>query len=152
MARNRPTRANPTAEAESTAVRSDAAGGVVRYLEGRGIGFPTRAARVPIVPAAILFDLGVGDARRQLPRARQLRGAARQHDPGWQQPVVARSPNFGLDQFHNLHGARFNVVGSAFRARRMQELGLCMKHFIKMILRNIHGAGPGWGWDCRSIP
>lgn len=38
----------------------DAASGVVRYLEARGIGFPTGVARVPIVPAAILFDLGVG--------------------------------------------------------------------------------------------
>ncbi|MEW6717186.1 MAG: P1 family peptidase [Chloroflexota bacterium] len=39
----------------------DAATGVVRYLESRGIGFDTRVARVPIVPAAILFDLGIGD-------------------------------------------------------------------------------------------
>jgi L-aminopeptidase/D-esterase-like protein len=41
----------------------DAATGVVRYLEERGIGFPTGAAKVPIVPAAILYDLGVGDAK-----------------------------------------------------------------------------------------
>ncbi len=41
----------------------DAATGVVRYLEERGVGFPVGAARVPIVPAAILFDLGVGDWR-----------------------------------------------------------------------------------------
>jgi L-aminopeptidase/D-esterase-like protein len=41
----------------------DAASGVVRYLEERQIGFATRAGKVPIVPAAILFDLGVGDAR-----------------------------------------------------------------------------------------
>ena len=39
----------------------DAASGVVRYLAERGIGYDTRVARVPIVPAAILFDLGVGD-------------------------------------------------------------------------------------------
>lgn len=41
----------------------DAAGGVVRWLEERGIGFPAGPARVPIVPAAILFDLAVGDHR-----------------------------------------------------------------------------------------
>jgi L-aminopeptidase/D-esterase-like protein len=35
----------------------------VRYLEERNIGFDVRVARVPIVPAAILFDLGVGDAK-----------------------------------------------------------------------------------------
>ncbi len=39
----------------------DAASGVVRYLDERGIGVAVGAARVPIVPAAILFDLGVGD-------------------------------------------------------------------------------------------
>jgi L-aminopeptidase/D-esterase-like protein len=38
-----------------------AADGVQRWLEGRGIGFDTGVARVPIVPAAVLFDLGVGD-------------------------------------------------------------------------------------------
>jgi len=38
----------------------DAASGVVRYLEERGVGFDVRVARVPIVPAAILFDLSVG--------------------------------------------------------------------------------------------
>lgn len=37
-----------------------AATGVVRYLEERGIGFRTAAASVPIVPAAIIFDLNLG--------------------------------------------------------------------------------------------
>jgi L-aminopeptidase/D-esterase-like protein len=38
----------------------DAAAGVMRFLEERGVGFETRAGRVPIVAGAILFDLGVG--------------------------------------------------------------------------------------------
>ncbi|NKI96781.1 P1 family peptidase [Rhizobacter sp. SG703] len=41
----------------------DAAGGVMRWLEERGIGYPVGPHRVPIVPAAILFDLSVGDGR-----------------------------------------------------------------------------------------
>lgn len=41
----------------------DTASGVMRYLEERNIGFDTRVARVPIVPAAILYDLGIGDAK-----------------------------------------------------------------------------------------
>jgi L-aminopeptidase/D-esterase-like protein len=40
----------------------DAASGVMRYLEERGIGFDTQVAKVPIVPAAILFDLAIGRA------------------------------------------------------------------------------------------
>ena len=41
----------------------DAAGGVMRWLEERGVGVLVGPARVPIVPAAILFDLWLGDAR-----------------------------------------------------------------------------------------
>lgn len=40
----------------------DAASGVMRYLEEKGIGFNTGVARVPIVPAAILYDLAIGRA------------------------------------------------------------------------------------------
>jgi L-aminopeptidase/D-esterase-like protein len=40
-----------------------AADGVVRFLEERGVGFETPAAKVPIVPAAVLYDLGVGDPK-----------------------------------------------------------------------------------------
>jgi L-aminopeptidase/D-esterase-like protein len=41
----------------------DAAGGVMRWLDERGHGFVVGPARVPIVPAAVLFDLWLGDAR-----------------------------------------------------------------------------------------
>ena len=41
----------------------DAASGVMRWLEERGHGVQVGPARVPIVPAAVLFDLWVGDAR-----------------------------------------------------------------------------------------
>jgi len=42
-----------------------AAGGVMRYLEERGAGFATAAGPVPIVPSAILYDLGLGHARER---------------------------------------------------------------------------------------
>ena len=41
----------------------DAASGVMRWLEENGIGLPVGYGLVPIVPAAVLFDLPVGDAR-----------------------------------------------------------------------------------------
>jgi L-aminopeptidase/D-esterase-like protein len=41
----------------------DAAGGVMRWLDENGHGLQVGPARVPIVPAAVLFDLWVGDAR-----------------------------------------------------------------------------------------
>jgi L-aminopeptidase/D-esterase-like protein len=39
----------------------DAATGVMRFLEELGIGYDTGVARVPIVPAAVIFDLAVGN-------------------------------------------------------------------------------------------
>jgi len=39
----------------------DTASGAVKWLDEHGAGFETTVARVPIVPAAILFDLGLGD-------------------------------------------------------------------------------------------
>ena len=39
----------------------DAAGGVMRWLDEQGIGLNVGPARVPIVPAAVLFDLTLGD-------------------------------------------------------------------------------------------
>jgi len=39
----------------------DAAGGAMRWLEERGAGFNASGVKVPIVPAAILFDLGIGN-------------------------------------------------------------------------------------------
>jgi L-aminopeptidase/D-esterase-like protein len=40
----------------------DAASGVMQFLEEKKIGFNTGAARVPIVPSAILYDLSLGRA------------------------------------------------------------------------------------------
>ena len=40
----------------------DSAGGVMRYLKEKEIGYDTGVAKVPIVPAAILFDLNIGSA------------------------------------------------------------------------------------------
>jgi L-aminopeptidase/D-esterase-like protein len=40
-----------------------AADGVVRWHEERGVGFPTRAANVPLVAAAVVYDLALGDPK-----------------------------------------------------------------------------------------
>ncbi len=54
----------------------DAAAGVMRYLEEQGIGFHTGVARVPIVPAAVLFDLNLGRADRRPDAEMGYRAAA----------------------------------------------------------------------------
>ena len=50
----------------------DAASGVMRWLDEQGIGFPTDHGRIPIVPAAVLFDLPLvrpGDDAKARPDA-----------------------------------------------------------------------------------
>ena len=55
-----------------------AADGAMGWLEERGIGYRTRAGIVPIVPAAVVFDLGRGrpDARPGPPQGRAACDAA----------------------------------------------------------------------------
>ena len=54
-------RAHAVLLAGGSAYGLEAAGGVMRYLEERGIGFRMGSHVVPIVPAAILYDLNLGD-------------------------------------------------------------------------------------------
>ncbi len=67
-----------------------AADGVVRWLEERGIGFPTGSGPVPIVPAAVLYDLEIGESRAR-PGAEMGRAAcdAASTDPAQQGSVGA---------------------------------------------------------------
>jgi L-aminopeptidase/D-esterase-like protein len=41
----------------------DATSGVMRYLEERDVGFDVGVAKIPIVPTAVIFDLGFADRR-----------------------------------------------------------------------------------------
>ena len=47
----------------------DSASGVMKFLDEKKIGFPTRAGKVPIVPAAILYDLAFGSKPEVRPGA-----------------------------------------------------------------------------------
>jgi L-aminopeptidase/D-esterase-like protein len=56
-------RVNAILLAGGSAFGLDAASGVMRYLEEKKMGYQVGPVIVPIVPAAILFDLGVGDPK-----------------------------------------------------------------------------------------
>ncbi|HWW87392.1 MAG TPA: P1 family peptidase [Vicinamibacterales bacterium] len=70
---------NAVVLAGGSAFGLDAASGTVRWLDEHNIGFDTRIAKVPIVPAAILFDLTVGENPKIHPTA----------DCGYQAAAVA---------------------------------------------------------------
>ena len=78
-----------------------AAEGVVRYLSERKIGYPTRAANVPIVPAAILYDLSVGADPSIYPTA----------DCGYQAAVAASSDPIAEGSVGAGTGATVGKVG-----------------------------------------
>ncbi len=56
-------RVNAVVLAGGSAFGLDAASGVMRYLDEHGAGFATAGGKVPIVPAAVLYDLTVGDGK-----------------------------------------------------------------------------------------
>ncbi len=59
-----------------------AADGVVRFLEEKGVGYDVWVARIPIVPAAVIFDLATGDptARPDASMGYEAAAAARSGD------------------------------------------------------------------------
>ena len=56
------TRINALLFTGGSAFGLDAAGGVQQYLEEQGVGYDVGVTKVPIVPAAVIFDLNEGDA------------------------------------------------------------------------------------------
>ncbi|MGE5326201.1 MAG: P1 family peptidase [Deltaproteobacteria bacterium] len=60
----------------------DSAAGVMRFLESRGVGFAAGPVRVPIVPAACIFDLNVGSPRARPDAAMAMRACRAAAGPG----------------------------------------------------------------------
>jgi len=91
----------------------DAAGGVMQALEAQGIGYQTRAAWVPIVPAAIIYDLGIGSASRR-PDVTMGYAACQAAVPG---PVAEGNVGAGMGatvgKFYGMDHAMKGGVGTA---------------------------------------
>src|SRR5262245_27566151 len=89
----------------------DAAQGVMRYLEEHKIGYPVGPMVVPIVPAAILFDLGFGGDWKIRPTA----------DCGYQ---AATAANEGPVQEGNVGAGAGATVGKMGGPNRSTKGGL----------------------------
>jgi L-aminopeptidase/D-esterase-like protein len=91
----------------------DAAAGVMRFLEERGVGFHTRYASIPIVPTAVIFDLSLGDARVR-PNAEMAYRACLEARTG---PVPQGSVGAGIGasvgKYHGITRAMKGGLGSA---------------------------------------
>jgi L-aminopeptidase/D-esterase-like protein len=91
----------------------DAASGVMRWLEEHDIGFDMRVARVPIVPAAILFDLSIGDARIRPDAGCGYRAAAAASDAPVAEGNLGAGAGATIGKARGLERAMKGGLGSA---------------------------------------
>jgi L-aminopeptidase/D-esterase-like protein len=92
----------------------DAATGVMRFLEERGIGVETQAGPVPIVGAACLFDLGVG-RRDTRPDAKAGYAACSAAGVTPQEGCVGAGTGATVAKLGGLRGAVKAGIGTAAR-------------------------------------
>jgi L-aminopeptidase/D-esterase-like protein len=92
----------------------DAASGVMRWCEERGVGFDTGVVKVPIVPAVILFDLRIGNPHRRPDAAMGYAATEAAVQSDFDSPVVEGNVGAGI-------GA---TVGKLFGIERAMKAGI----------------------------
>jgi L-aminopeptidase/D-esterase-like protein len=92
----------------------DAATGAVRWLDERGIGWPAGSVKVPIVPAAVLFDLRVGSDPAVRPTAEcGYRAAASASTAPVQEGSIGAGAGATVGKLRGLERAMKGGLGSA---------------------------------------
>ncbi|MCS7314734.1 MAG: P1 family peptidase [Bryobacterales bacterium] len=90
----------------------EAASGVRRYLEQHGVGFETGVARVPIVPCAILYDLGIGKPNVRPTREMGEAAAAAASDGPVREGAVGAGTGATVGKLFGLRQAMKSGIGS----------------------------------------
>ncbi len=90
----------------------EAACGVRNYLETKGIGFDTGAARVPIVPSAILYDLGIGSAAIRPGREMGLQAARNASDAAVAEGNIGAGTGATVGKIFGMKQAMKGGIGS----------------------------------------
>jgi L-aminopeptidase/D-esterase-like protein len=95
----------------------DAAAGVMSYLEEQGVGYRVRDAIVPIVPAAILFDLSAGSPRARPTPAMARRACRAASSKSVVQGNVGAGTGASVGKMHGIARAMKSGLGSASLSR-----------------------------------
>jgi L-aminopeptidase/D-esterase-like protein len=90
----------------------EAASGVRHYLEHKGVGFETGAARVPLVPCAILYDLNVGKSSARPTREMGEAAASAATDEAVVEGCVGAGTGATVGKLFGLERAMKSGVGS----------------------------------------
>lgn len=91
----------------------EAASGVRRWLEHKGIGFPTPFGRVPLVFGAILYDLGIGKATVRPTREMGETAAGAAHSGPVEQGAVGAGTGATVGKVLGMANAMKSGIGSA---------------------------------------
>ncbi len=91
----------------------EAVWGVMRFLEGRGTGFRAGPTVVPHVPAAILFDLNVGDMHARPTREMGYAAAANATPAAPGEGSVGAGTGATVGKLHRIERAMRGGIGSA---------------------------------------
>jgi len=100
--------------------------GVMRYLEERGVGFPTSQTVVPHVAGAILYDLGLGDPTARPDRAMGHRAAAVARPGPVAEGNVGAGTGASVGKLHGIARATKGGLGCAVLERGGVHLGALM--------------------------
>lgn len=125
-----------------------AASGVVRVLEERGVGHQTPAARVPIVPAAVIYDLAVGEAHVRPGDAQGEFAARAASDLPVPRGRVGAGTGATAGKYLGGAGAAYGGLGSVCVERHGVRVGaLAVVNPVGDVLDEVGGvlAGPGTG-------
>lgn len=90
----------------------EAASGVRRFLERKGIGYSTNYAKVPLVPCAILYDLGIGKSNVRPTREMGEAAAAAATDGPVQEGCVGAGTGATVGKVFGLGQAMKGGIGS----------------------------------------
>jgi L-aminopeptidase/D-esterase-like protein len=91
----------------------EAASGVRRYLEHKGVGFDMGIVKVPLVPCAILFDLAIGKSSARPTREMGEAAAAAASNKAVEEGAVGAGTGASVGKLFGMKQAMKSGVGSA---------------------------------------
>ncbi len=101
-----------------------AAAGVTTFLKEGGAGYQTPYARIPLVAAAVIYDLGLGSAQA-CPLAEDALRAAATAGVSVEEGSVGAGTGATVGKLLNFSGAHEGRGGSGFRGSRWRGDRLC---------------------------
>ncbi|MBI4277336.1 MAG: P1 family peptidase [Armatimonadetes bacterium] len=87
--------------------------GAMRYLEEQGVGHDVGVARVPIVPAAVIFDLSIGDSRARPTAAMGYAACMAAKPGGMEEGSVGAGTGATVGKLYGVQWATKGGIGAA---------------------------------------